>query len=121
MGDCFLGKNRDRISIIGAILEAAGPGASKTRIMAQANLSFNLLEKYLALTNKAGFVQLIDYKYAVTQRGKNFLKEYKHFYERYDKAQKILESLDTERERLAKICDGCGLDNSVRAILESEQ
>jgi predicted transcriptional regulator len=44
----LLGKNRDRLSIVAAILEAVNSGASKTRIMFSANLSFSLLEKYLA-------------------------------------------------------------------------
>lgn len=41
----LLGKNRDRLSIVAAILEAVNSGASKTRIMFSANLSFSLLEK----------------------------------------------------------------------------
>ena len=37
----LLGKNRDRLSIIAAILEAANFGASKTHIMFNVNLSFS--------------------------------------------------------------------------------
>jgi hypothetical protein len=44
-----LGKNRDVPSIVVDILNAAEPGCSKIRIMGQANLSFSLLEKYLAI------------------------------------------------------------------------
>ena len=36
----YLGKNRDRLSIVAAILEAANSGAGKTRIMLQANLNY---------------------------------------------------------------------------------
>jgi len=43
----YLGKYRDSLCIVAAILESANSGASKTRIMYQANLSFSLLEKYL--------------------------------------------------------------------------
>jgi len=50
-----MGRNRDRLSIVAAILEAANPGTSKTRIMCSANLSFSLLEKYLDVTSRAGF------------------------------------------------------------------
>jgi len=45
----LLGKNRDRVSIVAAILEAAHSGSSKTRIMFSANLSFSLFEKDLSI------------------------------------------------------------------------
>jgi predicted transcriptional regulator len=119
-GELFsLGKNRDKISIIGAILKAAGSGATKTRIMTQANLSFSLLEKYLNVVTNAGFLQLIDYKYVVTDRGTQFLKDYQRFSERYDKAQRVMESLDTEREKLAKLCRECGLpSNTFKPLID---
>jgi predicted transcriptional regulator len=115
-----LGKNRDRLSIVAAILEAATPGASKTRIMLSANLSFSLLEKYLELANKAGFIQTNESKYQLTELGQEFLREYKHFHERYDRAQKMLDSLGSERERLAKLCERYGLGNSVDTVLGPE-
>lgn len=36
----LLGKNRNRLSIIAAILDVASEGSSKTRIMYQANLNY---------------------------------------------------------------------------------
>jgi predicted transcriptional regulator len=116
----LLGKNRDRLSIVAAILEAATPGASKTRIMFSANLSFSLLEKYLEVANRAGFLQSNGSKYQLTELGQDFLREYKHFHERYDRAQKMLKSLGSERERLTLLCERSGLDNSVDTILGSE-
>lgn len=53
----FLGKDRDRLSIIAAILQAVNCGARKTKIMFNANLSYNLLEKYLDICLQAGFVE----------------------------------------------------------------
>ena len=35
-----MGKNRDRLGIVAAILDAANPGTSKTRIMFSANLNY---------------------------------------------------------------------------------
>jgi predicted transcriptional regulator len=70
----LLGKNRDRLSIVAAILEAVQSGASKTRIMSMANLSFKLLEKYLDISMRAGFVQADEYKYTLTEPGVEFLK-----------------------------------------------
>jgi predicted transcriptional regulator len=75
----LLGKNRDRLSIVAAILEAVNYSASKTRIMFSANLSFSLLEKYLAITLKAEFVRVENCKYSLTERAREFLKQYKHF------------------------------------------
>ena len=58
-----LGKNRDRLSIVAAILEAVNAGANKTRIMLRANLSFKLLEKYLDISIRAGFIKANENKY----------------------------------------------------------
>jgi len=53
-----LGRHRDRLCIVAAILEAANSGASKTRSLLRANLSFSLLEKYLDAGLGAGFVRV---------------------------------------------------------------
>ncbi len=42
-------RNRDRVRLVAAILEAARNGANKNRIMYDANLSYKLLEKYLKI------------------------------------------------------------------------
>ncbi len=115
-----MGKNRDRLSIVAAILEAVSPGTSKTRIMFSANLSFSLLEKYLDVTSRAGFIQIKESKYYLTELGQEFLREYKGFHKRYDKAQKMLDSLGSERERLASLCNKYGLTDSDRPELDVE-
>jgi predicted transcriptional regulator len=103
----ILGRNRDRLSIVAAVLEAANTnGASKTRIMYQANLSYSLLEKYLELVSNAGLLQSVNGKYLATELGKTFLKEYTRFNERYSHAQRTLDSLSSEKERLDKLCAG---------------
>ena len=99
-----MGKNRDRVSIIAAILEAANSGSTKTRIMFKANLSFMLLEKYLNVSVNADLVSVEGPTYKLTVRGREYLKQYKLFEERYIKAQKLLETLDDERERLSQSC-----------------
>ena len=116
----LLGKNRDRLSIVAAILEAANSGPNKTRIMFQANLSFTLLEKYLEVAVTAGFVQTKSGKYQLTELGKEFLREYNHFHERYDRAQKTLNSVSSERERLVRLFDRCGLGDSIKPELDME-
>jgi predicted transcriptional regulator len=100
----FTGKNRDRLSIIAAILETAKTGASKTRIMFMANLSFNLLEKYLDVVLHAGFIQVSGSHYTLTKDGDAFLKQYGDYHERYLKAQALLETLGCERDKLTLMC-----------------
>jgi predicted transcriptional regulator len=116
----LLGKNRDRLSIVAAILEAANPGTSKTHIMFSANLSFSLLEKYLDVASRAGFLQIRGSKYHLTELGQEFLRDFKHFTERYDKAQRMLDSLGSERERLASLCNKFGLSISAKSDLDME-
>jgi predicted transcriptional regulator len=99
-----LKKNRDRLGIVAAILEAANSGASKTHIMFSANLSFKLLEKYLDICIRAGFIRINEKRYILTVYGREVLIEYKQIYNRYYKAQKTLDSLACERERLAQLC-----------------
>ena len=100
----MLGKNRDRLGIIAAILEAANSGVSKTRIMFMANLSFSLLEKYLDVVVGVGFVRIKGCRYELTEHGRDYLKQYRIFHERYVGAQKLLEALGYERDKLALMC-----------------
>jgi len=110
----LLGKNRDRVEIVAAILGAASSGSSKTRIMHLSNLSFNLLEKYLPLVIDAGFVRVEGTRYKLTERGREFLKQYKCFEERYIEVQKLIEALIRERERLTGFCEAPNLLESIR-------
>ena len=100
----FLGKNRDRLSIIAAVLEAVNSGAGKTKIMVNANLSFALLEKYLDICMRSGFIEANGTKYILTEQGAFFLKQYKQLNVRYNNAQRMFNNLIVERERLAQSC-----------------
>lgn len=99
-----MGKNRDKLSLVAAILEAASTGAGKTRIMYAANLSFKLLEKYIALTLSLNLLQNSGSVYSLTEKGVQFLQKYSHFQDRYSKVQKTLKDLATERETLEQLC-----------------
>ena len=72
--------------------------------MFSANLSFRLLEKYLDICLRAGFVETNGTKYFLTAHGTTILKQYNQFLERYNKAQKMLDDLVSERQRLVQIC-----------------
>ena len=69
--------------------------------MFTANLSFNLLEKYLDIVTRSGFVEVQGAKYKLTVRGKEFLKQYKSLHKRYNSARRLFETVATEREKLA--------------------
>ena len=115
-----MGKNRDRVSIIAAIIEAAVPGANKTRIMFGANLSFSLLEKYLDVALRSGFIHLEDSRYYPTERGRQYLKQYKQFETRYVEAQKLREDLINERELFVRSCEGSKENGSKRSLVDAE-
>lgn len=82
-------KYRSRLQIIADILYIAGKGARKTRIMYQANLSYDLLKRYLAETLEAELLSIDkDAKlYAVTQKGKEFLEKYEKHSKRCNRLQ----------------------------------
>lgn len=88
-----MGKNRDKLGIIAAIVEAASPIATKTRTMYMSNLSFKLLEKYLTLSINVGFIDKDGSTYKTTEKRTQFLKRYLHFRERYHLAQSTLNGL----------------------------
>ena len=87
-------------------MEATSLESTKTRIMLMSNLSFSLLEKYLAVSINAGFVRAEGSTYLMTRRGRDFLDPYINFEARYIRAQKLLDALICERERLTRLCGG---------------
>ncbi|MEP0824281.1 MAG: hypothetical protein HRF40_02230 [Nitrososphaera sp.] len=71
-------KYRSRTEIVVAILEAADGGATKTRIMYSAYLSYAQLKEYLSilLENELVEYDMSDLKYKTTQKGRRFIKIY---------------------------------------------
>ena len=59
-------------------------------------------------------------KYQLTERGEVFLNDFRRFEERYVRAQKSLESLGCERERLTRFCERSELLKSVEPIANVE-
>jgi predicted transcriptional regulator len=99
-----MAKYRDGLGIIADILHAAGSGAKKTHIMYTANLSYELLEKYLWATVQSGFLQANGEGYEVTGKGEAFLEKYLAFSSRYSKLENELRSALFEREILERMC-----------------
>ena len=69
--------NRSRTEIVGSILNAAnGGGATKTKIMYIAFLSFNQLKEYLSILIENNLIEYLDgtKTFKTTEKGLNYLK-----------------------------------------------
>jgi len=98
-------KYRGRLEIIVDVLNVAVKGARKTRIMYVANLSYQLLEKYLGETVGLGFVCFGNNCYEVTEKGRTFLEKYNDFSSRYQKVDSEFQKMLFERETLERLCE----------------
>ena len=70
-------KNRSRTEIVSMILEAAnGRGATKTKIMYNAYLSYNQLKEYLSVLIENNLLEYREgtRRFKTTEKGLNFLK-----------------------------------------------
>ncbi|MGC1930487.1 MAG: winged helix-turn-helix domain-containing protein [Candidatus Nitrosopolaris sp.] len=70
-------KYRSRDDIMGLLLNAAdGVGATKTKLMYSAFISFNQLKEYLSLLVENGLIQYEEgtHTYRTTEKGKRFLQ-----------------------------------------------
>lgn len=71
-------KYRSRTDITGLILEAANGGATKTKIMYKAYLSFAQLREYLSMLLEKGLLEYEDGHtiYKTTEKGMRLLQMY---------------------------------------------
>jgi predicted transcriptional regulator len=69
-------KYRSRIEIVAMILEAANGGATKTKIMYRAFLSYAQLKEYLSVLIANDLMDYLESPqiYKTTEKGLNFLK-----------------------------------------------
>lgn len=67
-------KNRSRTEIISLILEAAKEGASRTKILYKAMLSYTQARDYLTALLDAGLVEKVDNTFKTTEKGIQFLQ-----------------------------------------------
>ena len=69
-------KYRRRTEIVAMILEAANGGATKTKIMYKAFLSYAQLREYLSVLIENGLLEYMEgtQTYKTTAKGLNFLK-----------------------------------------------
>ncbi len=101
-----MGCYRRKLDIIADILSVATVGARKTRIMYQANLSYNVLQKYITEIVEASLMsfQAQSRCYLTTEKGLDFLRTYKE----YQKSSKSIERRQNEtrikQSRLSELC-----------------
>ena len=69
-------KYRSRTEIVGNILDAANGGATKTKIMYTAFLSYNQLKEYFSILIENNLIEYLDgtRTFKTTEKGLNFLK-----------------------------------------------
>jgi predicted transcriptional regulator len=69
-------KYRSRTEIVAMILEAANGGATKTKIMYKAFLSYAQLKEYLSVLIENNLLEYLEgsQRYKTTEKGLNYLK-----------------------------------------------
>ena len=78
-------KNRGRTEIVGNILDAANGGATKTKIMYKAFLSYGQLKEYLSILIENNLIEYrnVTHTFMTTEKGLNFLKMHNELGELY--------------------------------------
>ena len=96
-----VGRYRGRLEIIADVLGVVSGGARKTQIMYQANLSYQLLTRYLRDVLDMGLVRMEDEStYALTRKGAAFLLEFKEYHARRVVAEERFSEVEDEKELL---------------------
>lgn len=80
LADMISMKYRSRTEILAQVLEAASGGATKTKIMYRAFLSYLQLKEYLQSLVENGLIEYskTEQVYRTTSKGHKFLKIYNH-------------------------------------------
>lgn len=77
--DRIIRKKRNKFELLADLLESATGGAKKTTIMFRSNLSFHLLNKYMAFLMENGFLERKDSRYFPTKKGLAYLNRYSQY------------------------------------------
>lgn len=100
-----MGTYRSKLDITADILTIATRNPKKTQIMYQANLSFKVLQKYLAELNDASLIcyQNGNQCYGLTDKGRQFLEEYKGYLRISKHVEKFLNDATVKRAQLERL------------------
>ena len=76
-------KNRSRTEIVGNILDSANGGATKTKIMYKAFLSYGQLKEYLSVLTENNLIEYLDgtQTFKTTEKGLNYLLKHNEMQE----------------------------------------
>lgn len=101
-----MSKYRNRVEIIGDILNVVSDGAKKTQIMYQGNLSYKLLTSYLREVIGAGLVCVGERSnvYKLTEKGKMFLKDFEDYSRSRNEVEHQLSDMKSLRTKLEGMC-----------------
>jgi predicted transcriptional regulator len=101
-----LGNYRGRLDIIADILHVASRNAKKTQIMYQANLSYKVLQRYLAEIMGAALIDFEDKKrcYMITDKGRGFLEAYQKYSKTNKHIEKRINDIRTKQKVLNDLC-----------------
>lgn len=92
------------MEILADVLMAAGKGARKTKIMQEANLSHELLQKYLAEAMSNAFLKSDGLWFSPTEKGQKFLEQYTELHNEHSKIGSSLRRLKSRWEALERTC-----------------
>jgi predicted transcriptional regulator len=97
---------RGRLDIIADILHVVSGNAKKTQIMYQANLSYKVLQKYLAEITGASLINFEDKRrcYILTDKGQEFLDAYQEYSKTNRQVEKRVDDVRTKKNVLEKLC-----------------
>jgi predicted transcriptional regulator len=97
---------RIKLDIIADMLLVARPGAKKTHIMYKANLSYNLLTRYLEQIRKASLISFERKQglYFLTSKGQRFLEVYEEYSRRNRNIEKRRDDVNHKRKVLEGLC-----------------
>jgi len=95
---------RGKLDIAADILNVVSRNPRKTQIMYQANLSFQILEKYLAELSEASLMCFEDGNqcYALTQKGQQFLDAYREYAKTNRNVEKVLSNFNIKKANLER-------------------
>ena len=104
-----MGKYRSRLQIVADMLSvvSGNDDTRKTRIMYFANLSWDLLNRYLSDLVEAGLLSFDSSGsgcYVLTSKGRLFLYRFSEYCERCEKVEEHLNDLDKEKKNLENMC-----------------
>lgn len=101
-----MGSYRHRLDIIADILRVVSGSAKKTQIMYQANLSYAVMQKYLAEMTDASLISFEDDKrcYVLTNKGSAFLDAYHEYSKTNRHMEQRLNDVRNKKDVLEKLC-----------------